>query len=256
MAAARILVCAFTPFARHRVNSSQRVLQEIARVPPVGVELSTLVLPVAFARAYSILEPRLCGEGSGGGRRPDAIVLTGMAAAARRLRIERLAVNLADAEILHPAGRLRVGHVMPDADGRCPAGEPIVPGAPLALPSTVDTRRLAHDLAAGGWPVELSLSAGSFVCNDLYFRVLHRLAAVQDPPACTFVHLPAVARRNPVRILGWPVPGLYRRNRRGMPLGLQVRTMRALLTRLAAHLAHVARELPGHPGLPGVAGRR
>lgn len=220
---ARILITGFVPFLKHGVNASERVVRALAERPPPGVELETLVLPVVFGEAFARVRERL-------ERAPelDAIVLIGMAAKARRVRLERIALNLADAESFT---RKRRPVPRPDNAGNVPAGEPIDREGPLALPATVDVKRAGRDLLAQGLPVELSLSAGSYVCNDLYYRTLAHLAG---RTRCVFVHVPELPRRRPVTILGVPVPLVTRRSRHGLSLTDQVRTVGALVRWLAA----------------------
>jgi pyroglutamyl-peptidase len=225
----RVLLTGFEPFGKHRANSSQRAVEQLRRRPPAGVELSTLVLPVAFEQAWERLRAHL--DAMPGEARPHAIVLTGMAAKTRRVRLERLAVNIADAASC--ATRRRRPVPRPDDAGAAPADRPIVEGGPLALPARADVRRLARDLLGRGLAVEVSLSAGSYVCNDLYYRALEHLGRREGGPACLFVHLPELPRRRPVRVMGVAVPLLTRPARRAMPLAALVLTLAALVGELA-----------------------
>lgn len=224
MAAARILVTGFVPFGTHGVNASERVVRALARRPPDGVQLETLVLPVVFGEAFARLRERLDA-----GPPLDAVVLTGMAAKASRVRLERVALNLADAESF-ARGRRPVPR--PDNAGRAPVDEAIEAGGPLARGATVDVKRLGRALLEQGLPVELSLSAGSYVCNDLFYRTLAHLAGRAGAPACLFVHLPELPRRVPLKVLGVKVPLATRRTRGALALPVQVRTVSALVAAL------------------------
>lgn len=214
-----ILVTGFVPFLKHGVNSSQAVVERLARQRLPGVD--TLVLPVEFGRGFEKLLEYLQGA------RPRAIVLLGMAAGARNVRLERLAVNLADCESFGVKGRRTVRR--PDNGGAEPLDQPIVPGGPLALPARADVKALGRALKGRGLPVELSLSAGSYVCNDIYYRTLDHLERTGDPAACLFVHLPELARPR-AKLLGVPLP--FQR-RGGRTLGTLARTIAALVEELA-----------------------
>lgn len=217
-----ILVTGFVPFLKHGVNSSQAVVERLARSRPPGVRLSTLVLPVEFGKGFDVLREYLERE------RPRAIVLTGMAAGARNVRLERLAVNLADCESFAVRGRRTVRR--PDNGGAEPLDQPIVPGGPLARPARADVKALGRALKARGLPVELSLSAGSYVCNDIYYRTLDHLERTSDPAACLFVHLPALVKPR-AKVLGVPLP--FQRRAPGRTVSTLARTVGALVEELA-----------------------
>ena len=220
----RVLVTGFGRFFTHGVNSSQRVNERLRHLQLPGVELSTLLLPVEFGRAFETLSAHLAQSPAP----PDAVVLTGMAARARRIRLERLAVNVADCESFAARGRRPA--LRPDNAGAAPVDREIVPGGPLALPARADVKGLARDLKGRGLPVEVSLSAGSYVCNDVYYRALSHLPS---GISCLFVHLPELPRRRPVRVFGIPVPFYGKRTAAALPLAEQVATVAALVAELA-----------------------
>lgn len=220
----RILVTGFVPFLKHGVNSSQAVVGRLAKS---GV--STLVLPVEFGKGFEALRAHL--EGLSADERPHALVLTGMAAGARNVRLERLAVNLADCEAFAVPGRRTVPR--PDNGGAAPMDEPIVPGGPLALPARADVKALGRALKARGLPVELSLSAGSYVCNDIYYRTLDYLARTGSDARCLFVHLPGLLAPKK-SLCGVVLPkALQPRRPPGRTLTVLARTVAALCEELA-----------------------
>lgn len=223
---ARILLTGFVPFGSHGVNASEHVVRALASHPPAGVELETLVLPVVFGEAFERVRERLDRDPA-----LHAVVLTGMAARTKRVRLERVALNLADAESFTDARR---PVPRPDNKGNAPVDALIAPGGPVARTATADVKRLGRDLLAQGLPVELSLCAGSYVCNDLFYRTLDHLHGRAEQPRCLFVHLPKLPRRVPVKLCGLELP-LTRRKEEALALGAQARTMRALLSWLAAH---------------------
>lgn len=226
MADTRVLVTAFGRFLTHGINSSERVLERLAKRSVRGVALERLMLPVEFERGWDRLRERLAR-----GPAPDALVLLGMAAKARTVRLERLAVNLNDAEAFGVKGRRPA--LRPDNAGARPVDRPIAATGPLALPARADVKALARALKARGHAIEVSLSAGSYVCNDLYYRALAHLEAAGAATRCVFVHLPELPRRRARRILGVPVPFLPRRRTGGLALGEQVAAVVALLEELS-----------------------
>lgn len=161
----RILVTCFEPFGCDAVNASR---EAVALLPDAvgGHRLEKCVLPVSFVRTPEALA-RACSEVS-----PDMILMTGQAPRTA-VCLERIAVNWA----------ISAG---PDNDGLRAAGERIYPGAPDGLFTPLPVDSLASALSGRGLPAKVSNSAGTFVCNRLYYEALHRCAGIPS----LFVHVP------------------------------------------------------------------
>ena len=99
--------------------------------------------------------------------------------ASRRMAIsiERVAINLLDFRIADNAGDKVTD-------------EPIVPGAPAAYFATLPVREMYNSIRAAGIPCELSTSAGTFLCNQVMFTILHYMARNRLGIPAGFVHLP------------------------------------------------------------------
>ena len=91
---------------------------------------------------------------------------------------ERVAINCMDARIADNAGMQ-------------PEEQPVVPGGPAAYFSTLPVKCLANAIRAAGIPAAVSNTAGTFVCNALYYRVLHFAAQWQPRLRACFLHVPA-----------------------------------------------------------------
>jgi len=90
---------------------------------------------------------------------------------------ERIAVNVDDFRI-------------PDHAGRRPVDEPVVPGGPAAYFSTLALREMVAAMQAADVPAAISNSAGTYLCNHLFYRVMHELAVRGATLPAGFVHLP------------------------------------------------------------------
>lgn len=165
-----LLVTAFGPFGDHADNPSAQAVERLAEqwVPPLGTCLVTAVLPVSFARATAQLAS-LIGE-----RRPAVVLSVGLAAGRGWIGLERVAVNLVDARI-------------PDVDDAQPVDEPVLPGEPLARLTTLPVKASLAALRTAGLPAELSLSAGTYVCNAVMYAGLSHAG---DGVPAGFVHVP------------------------------------------------------------------
>jgi pyroglutamyl-peptidase len=108
--------------------------------------------------------------------RPQVVLCLGLAGSRSTISLERVAVNLCDARIADNAGAM-------------PAGTPVVAGGPAAYFSRLPVKALQQRLLAADLPAELSLSAGSFVCNQVFYGLLHALRR-QPAVQAGFIHLP------------------------------------------------------------------
>lgn len=164
--AATILLTGFDPFDGETENPSGLIVRALAEEKREG--LVTAVLPVAFDRAAETLRTLIETH------RPDRVVLLGQAGGRNRVTAEMVAVNFRDARI-------------PDNDGKKPCRERILEGAPDAYLTTAPVHALVDRMRADGIPAAVSMTAGTYVCNELYFSALHWMAGHGET---VFVHLP------------------------------------------------------------------
>jgi pyroglutamyl-peptidase len=171
--AVKVVMTGFEPFGGDAVNESWEAVRRLAADPgalPPDVELVTALLPVTFVGAPSALAALVAEH------RPDVVVATGLAAGTDAVRLERVAVNVADARI-------------PDNDGTQPVDVPVVPGAPTAYLSGLPLKAALVELRAAGLPAVVSNTAGTYVCNAVFYALAHALA--QAPGVVGgFVHVP------------------------------------------------------------------
>ncbi|MBX3079206.1 MAG: pyroglutamyl-peptidase I [Cryobacterium sp.] len=166
---ATILLTGFDAFGGAAANSSWDAVQLAARDWPESSALVTACLPVQFGRAGDILDDLI------GRLRPDLVIATGVAAGRTKVTPERIAINLADARI-------------PDNAGAEPRDEPIVAEGPDAYFTRLPVQDMVERMTAAGIPAALSLSAGTYVCNDTMYRMLHSLSS--QTTLAGFIHVP------------------------------------------------------------------
>lgn len=168
----KILLTAFEPFGGEKTNASLEAMRAIRA--PEGIELIRLEVPTVFGAAGECVLRAVRHE------RPDIVLCLGQAAGRAAVTPERAAINVHDASI-------------PDNAGKKPQDEPIVPGGPAAYFSTLPIRAMVSAAKAVCVPAEISNSAGTFVCNDLMYSLLHALDAEFPQIRGGFVHVPACA---------------------------------------------------------------
>ncbi|MEK6303983.1 MAG: pyroglutamyl-peptidase I [Acidobacteriota bacterium] len=167
----RLLLTAFEPFGGETLNSSLHVARHIKRMSLPGASVRVEELPVDRHRAIeSVLEA--LRENS-----PDVVIMLGEAGGRFRINPERVAINIDDFRI-------------PDNAGNKPSDEPIVEDGPAAYFSTLPIRAITERLIEARIPAAVSNSAGTYLCNRLFYRVMHEIAAEGLATKAGFIHLP------------------------------------------------------------------
>ncbi len=187
----KALVTGFDAFGGDAINPSYEAVRRLpARIG--RLEVVTAELPTAFARAARRLRALIARE------RPVIVLCVGLAAERDALSVERVAVNLCHARIA-------------DNDGRQPVDKPVITNAPAAYFSTLPVVDTVTALARAGLRAEMSLSAGTFVCNHVFYSLMH--AAAKQTGArrilrAGFVHVPALPSAHARRALADITRGL------------------------------------------------
>jgi pyroglutamyl-peptidase len=184
-----ILLTGFEPFGGDAVNPSGEAVGIVAAGWDGPEILVTAVLPVTFDGAAARLA-ELMAEHS-----PDVVVATGLAGDRATISVERVAVNLRDARIADNAGAQ-------------PVDEPSVPDAPAAYFATLPVKAIARDIAAAGIPSSVSHSAGTFVCNHIFYTALHESAP--GGARAGFVHVPWAAEHRSTDAASLPLADIAR----------------------------------------------
>lgn len=167
-----ILITGFEPFDGEAVNpSAQLVLQLQGEVIAPGARVEAVVLPCVFDAALKVLEAHLDRL------RPRLVLCCGQAGGRAALSLERVAINLDDARI-------------PDNAGAQPIDRPVQPAGPAAYFTTLPVKAMTQALRGAGLPAEVSYSAGTFVCNHVFYGLMH--LAQQRPwlRQAGFLHVP------------------------------------------------------------------
>ena len=166
-----ILLTGFEPFGPHKVNPSGEIARALDGHTVSGVVVRSLILPVHQTQATAALERVLDTLD------PLAILQLGLAAGRMRIALERAALNVLD-------------YPMPDAEGAQPHNRPCVPGGPAAYWSRLPLDAILGTLTAEGIPACVSNTAGTYLCNQVMYWTLHRLAERGALTPAGFIHLP------------------------------------------------------------------
>ncbi len=167
-----VLITGFEPFGGDPINPSREIARALDGRALAGRRIVGAVLPCVFDVSLVELR-RLLRQ-----HRPELVVCLGLAAGRAEITPERIAINLDDAR-------------MPDNAGFQPIDRPVVRGGPAAHWSTLPVKAIVADLRQRGVPASVSQTAGTFVCNHVFFGLMQALRRRRGVRG-GFVHLPGV----------------------------------------------------------------
>ena len=165
-----VLLTCFEPFGGQRVNASQLAAESLDGRVIKGHRIVVVILPCVFGKAIAALRRAI--------RRvqPDLVLATGEAGGRAAVTIERVAINVDDAAI-------------DDNAGVRPVDRAIARGGPVGYWSTLPIKSIAAALKRRKIPAAVSQNAGTFVCNHVFYGLMHAMSQ-RGTVRAGFVHLP------------------------------------------------------------------
>jgi pyroglutamyl-peptidase len=185
-----VLITGFEPFGGEARNPSGEIAQALDGKIIAGRRVAGAVLPCEFGRAIEELRNWRRRH------RPELVICLGVAAGRSAITPERVALNVDDARIA-------------DNAGRAPLDRPVVRGGPVAYWSTLPIKAMVAAARASGAPAEVSQTAGTFVCNHVFYGLMHSLRRSRGVRG-GFVHLPAMAEAAPAGAPALPLATMIR----------------------------------------------
>ena len=146
----KVLLTGFEPFHKSSLNPTQEIIRliEDEKLP----NLETEVLPVEFGRA-GLIACKMIDE-----IKPDVVIALGQAEGRADITPEKIAINLDNARI-------------PDNAGNKPNNTEITSGGADGLFSTLPVDEIVEKLIGADIPSSISYSAGTFVCNNVFYLI-------------------------------------------------------------------------------------
>lgn len=164
----KILLTGFEPFGKEKINPAWEAVKRVRDL--IGdIEIVKVQVPTEFTRgAQVVLEKANIVH-------PDVVLCVGQAGGRAGITVEKVGINLIDAR-------------MADNAGRAPIDEEIVEGGPAAYFATVPVKAMVEGMRSIGIPASVSYTAGTYVCNELLYRMLNEM---RDTEVRTgFIHVP------------------------------------------------------------------
>lgn len=167
----KILLTGFEPFGKASLNPTSEIVKRIH-----AQDVVTAILPVAYNQSADKLNELIDLH------QPEILIMLGQAEGRTHITPERIAINLDDARIA-------------DNEGVQRSDLEIKPGGALAYQSTLPIREIVSALNEAKIPAAISLSAGAFLCNHIFYIAQERFAgsAIQSG----FIHVPLMEEQAP-----------------------------------------------------------
>jgi pyroglutamyl-peptidase len=167
----KVLLTGFEPFGGETVNPSLEVIKWLSAKKFDNIELVTKQIPTVFQKSISVLKQAIQEV------QPNVVICVGQAGGRSEITVERVAINVDDARI-------------PDNEGNQPIDVPIVPNGPVAYWSSLPIKAIVKNIREAGIPASVSQTAGTFVCNHLFYGLCHLIATEFPSIRGGFIHIP------------------------------------------------------------------
>lgn len=170
-----VLLTGFEPFDQDTLNPSWeavRLLDET--LINDNVRIVARQLPCVFSQAPAHLHALIERF------TPQMVIAVGLGPGRSDIALERVAINLIDARI-------------PDNQGEQPIDVPVAAEGPTAYFSTLPIKAMVAALRAAGIPATVSHTAGTFVCNQVFYSLQHTLAG--STVRSGFMHVPLLTEQ-------------------------------------------------------------
>ncbi len=168
-----ILLTGFEPFGGQSINPSEEIAREINDATIARHKVVGALLPCVFGAAIKELKHQIKLH------EPVIVICLGQAGGRAEITPERVAINIDDARI-------------PDNAGQQPIDKPIIADGPAAYFSTLPSKAIVHELRRREIPAAVSQTAGTFVCNHVFYGLMHELAMHRPGVRGGFIHVPFV----------------------------------------------------------------
>jgi pyroglutamyl-peptidase len=176
-----VLLTGFEPFNGATINPAWEAVRALEGWQGEGFQVEVRQLPCVFGDAIEDLTA-LIDE-----LHPDVVIAVGQAGGRPDISVERVAINVDDASIL-------------DNGGQQPVDTAIAADGPAAYFSTLPIKAIVHALHARGLVAGVSQTAGTFVCNHVFYGLMHHAANQPQSIKAGFIHVPFLPEQAAARL--------------------------------------------------------
>ncbi|HGP3674028.1 TPA: pyroglutamyl-peptidase I [Bacillus pacificus] len=166
-----VLLTGFDPFGGESINPAWEVAKSLHEKTVGEYKIISKQVPTVFQKSIQVLKEYIEELN------PEMIICIGQAGGRPDITIERVAINVDDARIA-------------DNEGIQPVDVPVVEEGPAAYWSTLPMKAIVKRLQEEGIPASVSQTAGTFVCNHLFYGLMHELEKYDKKMKGGFIHIP------------------------------------------------------------------
>ncbi|EPD02359.1 pyrrolidone-carboxylate peptidase [Lacticaseibacillus paracasei subsp. paracasei CNCM I-2877] len=166
----KILVTGFDPFGDDKINPA---IEAVKRLPDeiAGAQIVKLEIPTKFNVSADVVKDAIAKE------KPDYVLSIGQAGGRFELTPERVAINLDDGRIQDNAGYQPLNHTI-HGDGE------------NAYFTQLPIKAMAKATREAGVPAAVSNTAGTYVCNHIFYQVQYMRDKMFPDIKAGFMHIP------------------------------------------------------------------
>ncbi|MFT4416383.1 pyroglutamyl-peptidase I [Fredinandcohnia humi] len=167
----KLLLTGFVPFLDNPINPTEEIVKALEGKIIGGYKVVGKILPVDFAESAKQCIEHFIEE------KPDVVISLGLAAGRSKITPERIAINCRDGAADNSGVKLE--------------DSPIEEEGPAGYFSTLPIRRFVNAAIEKGYPAVISNTAGTYLCNNVMYSMLHKIETEQLPVRAGFIHIPA-----------------------------------------------------------------
>ncbi|MEK3889380.1 pyroglutamyl-peptidase I [Bacillus sp. FSL K6-3431] len=169
----KVLVTGFDPFGNDTVNPALEAVKQLDGIFIDEVEIVTQEVPTVFHDSINVMIKAIETH------QPDVVICVGQAGGRTQVTPERIAINVDDARI-------------PDNKKNQPIDEQIYEDGPAAYWTTLPVKLIVRHMKKAGVPAAVSNTAGTFVCNHLFYGLMHYIQKSAPHIRGGFIHIPYI----------------------------------------------------------------
>ncbi|MBN1160221.1 MAG: pyroglutamyl-peptidase I [Candidatus Diapherotrites archaeon] len=167
----RVLITGFDKFGNNTTNSSGDIARTFNGKKNEKYEVRGVMLPTVYNTAVQRLKEEIDSYN------PDVVMCLGLFGGRPNITVERVAINVTDED-------------MADNEGNIIQNEPILENGETAVFSTLPVTNIVKTLRENGIPAAVSNTAGTFVCNHIFYNLITYLKSKGKNIPAGFIHVP------------------------------------------------------------------
>lgn len=172
----KVLVTGFEPFGGMTENPTSQLVSKLQEEKLTGFDIHCATLPVVYDKCVQQLITIVENVS------PDVIICCGLAFGRTSVTLERIGINIKDTAHEGQKG---------DNEGDKPVDEKIISNGPDGLFATLPIRKMTKELIHNNIPAQISNTAGTYICNNTLYGILHYIATNHLDMKAGFIHFPA-----------------------------------------------------------------